>query len=161
MLIHSLPLRPRRLPLVLLFGAILASPACAQVFKCMDASGKTAYQSQPCPESTKGAELDLRWTSSALPVLTGSGAFSGSVTLPEMRRALVSSCTSTVNTRGDAALRRLAAAQPGKFRNFCECVADNSLVNFERVKSMALSNDRAGLEQVGQRAGLTCAPRLQ
>lgn len=159
MLHQSLLLRPRHLVLVCLLAA--AVPASAQVFKCTDSSGKTAYQSQPCPESTKSAELDLRWTSSALPSLTGSANFSPSVTPGEMRQALVSACATSVNTRGDATLRRLATSQPGKFRDFCECVADNSLSDFERVKSMALRNDRAGLEQLGLRAGLSCAPRLR
>ncbi|MBB2487779.1 DUF4124 domain-containing protein [Mitsuaria sp. WAJ17] len=161
MLLHSLLLRPRRLTLVLLLGAVASLPAAAQVFKCTDSSGKTTYQSQPCPDSTKSAELDLRWTSSALPGLTSSANFSGNVTMGELRQALVSGCTGSVNTRGDAALRRLAATQPGKFRDFCECVADASLSDFDRVKRMALSNDRAGLEQLGLRAGLSCAPRLR
>ena len=149
----------RCLALVLLLGA--AWPVAAQVFKCTDSSGKTAYQSQPCPDSAKSAQLDLRWTSSALPSLTGSAAFAGNVSTPELRQALVSGCTGSVSSRGDAALRRLAAAQPAKFRSFCECVADNSLSDVERVKSMALRNDRAGLEQLGLRAGLACASRLQ
>lgn len=159
MLLQSLLLRPRPLALVFLLAA--AAPAAAQVFKCTDSSGKTAYQSQPCPESTQSAELDLRWTSSALPSLTSSASFSANVTRGEMRQALVSACASSVNTRGDATLRRLASSQPGKFRDFCECVADDSLRDFERVKSMALRNDRAGLEQLGLRAGLSCAPRLR
>ena len=33
----------------LLTGALLAAPASAQVYKCVDASGKTVYLQQPCP----------------------------------------------------------------------------------------------------------------
>ena len=40
---------------LLLTGALLAAPASAQVYKCVDASGKTVYSQQPCPagESSK------------------------------------------------------------------------------------------------------------
>jgi hypothetical protein len=40
---------------LLLTGALLAAPASAQVYKCIDASGKTIYSQQPCPagESSK------------------------------------------------------------------------------------------------------------
>ena len=36
-------------------SALLAAPASAQVYKCVDASGKTVYSQQPCPagESSK------------------------------------------------------------------------------------------------------------
>ena len=34
---------------LLLTGALLAAPASAQVYKCVDASGKTVYLQQPCP----------------------------------------------------------------------------------------------------------------
>ncbi len=161
MLHHSTPLSPRRLAAAFLLAAALPVSASAQVFKCVDSGGKTAYQSQPCPEATRSAELDLRWTSSALPSLTGSADFSGNVSASDLRRALVTGCAGSVSTRGDAALRRLAASQPAKFRTFCECVADNALADVERVRSMAQRNDRAGLEQLGLRAGLSCAPRLQ
>lgn len=33
----------------LLIGALLAAPASAQVYKCVDASGKTVYSQSPCP----------------------------------------------------------------------------------------------------------------
>ena len=146
---------------LVLCGAALSSTAGAQVYKCTDASGKTAYQSQPCPDSTKSAELDLRWTAAAMPTFSESSFRGGNVSVSEMRQALITSCTNSVNTRGDAALRRLAAGSPGKFRSFCDCVADQSLSNVEGLKSMALRGDRAGLEKLGLRAGLACAPRLQ
>lgn len=40
---------------LLLVGALLAAPASAQVYKCVDGSGKTIYSQQPCPagESSK------------------------------------------------------------------------------------------------------------
>lgn len=34
---------------LLITGALLAAPASAQVYKCVDASGKTVYSQQPCP----------------------------------------------------------------------------------------------------------------
>lgn len=154
-------LRPRGPALALLLLAVFSRPAAAQVYKCTDGSGKTAYQSQPCPDSAQSAQLDLRWTASSLPSLTGSAHFSGNASFHDLRQALVSGCTNSVSTKGNAALRRLATSQPGKFRSFCECVADNSLVDVERIKSMALRNDRAGLEQLGLRAGLSCASQLQ
>jgi len=167
-MLHQLTPLPTRRPAGLaaraaacLMLGLLALSAQAQVFKCTDSSGKTAYQSQPCPDTTRSTEVDLRWTSSALPSLTGSADFSGNLSMSDMRQALVSGCTNSVGTRGDTALRRLAASQPGKFRDFCECVADNTLVDVEKIKAMALRNDRAGLEQLGLRAGLTCAPRLR
>lgn len=38
-----------------LVAALVAAPASAQVYKCVDASGKTVYSQQPCPagESSK------------------------------------------------------------------------------------------------------------
>lgn len=158
--LHAMLQLSRRLAAVLLTGCALSLPAAAQVYKCTDSAGKTAYQSQPCPDATQSAQLDLRWTSSSLPSLPTS-AFSGQFSVPELRRTLVSSCTNGVSSRGDAALSRLAAAQPAKFRSFCECVADNSLADVERIKSLALRNDRAGLEQLGLQAGLSCASRLR
>jgi hypothetical protein len=167
MLPTSLPFLTRRVAglaaqaALLLAGALLSSGASAQVYKCTDASGKTAYQSQPCPDTTKSAQLDLRWTAAAMPTFSESSFKSGNVSVPELRQALISSCTNSVNTRGDATLRRLASTQPGKFRSFCDCVADQSLSNVEQLKSMALRGDRSGLEQLGLRAGLSCASRLQ
>ena len=40
---------------LLVIGALLAAPASAQVYKCVDAAGKTVYSQQPCPagESSK------------------------------------------------------------------------------------------------------------
>lgn len=137
-----------------MLGATLALPASAQVYKCVDSSGKTAYQSQPCPETTRSAELDLRWTAT-LPPLPSQAS------LPELRQAIVSSCTNGAVSRGDSVMRRMASTQPAKFRSFCECVADSALANVDRVKDMAARNDRAALEQLGLRAGLACAPRLQ
>lgn len=161
MLTHTLFSSSPRLAAALLVCATLSLPAAAQVFKCTDSEGKTAYQSQPCPDTARSSQLDLRWTASALPGLAGSADLSGNVSRPELRRALVSGCTSSASTRGDAALRRLASSQPAKFRDFCECVADNALTDVERVKSMALRNDRAGLEQLGLSAGLSCASYLR
>ena len=40
-------------------GVALASPALAQVYKCVDASGATTYQQTPCPTSAKGQRLEL------------------------------------------------------------------------------------------------------
>ena len=34
---------------LILTGALLAAPASAQVYKCVDAAGKTVYLQQPCP----------------------------------------------------------------------------------------------------------------
>jgi len=34
---------------LLITGALLAAPASAQVYKCVDASGKTVYSQSPCP----------------------------------------------------------------------------------------------------------------
>jgi len=34
---------------LLLTGALLAAPASAQVYKCVDAAGKTVYSQSPCP----------------------------------------------------------------------------------------------------------------
>ena len=34
---------------LLVMGMLLAAPASAQVYKCVDASGKTVYSQQPCP----------------------------------------------------------------------------------------------------------------
>ncbi|MGM9514985.1 DUF4124 domain-containing protein [Roseateles sp. DB2] len=150
-----------RLAAAVLLGLFLPLSASAQVYKCTDSSGKTAYQSQPCPEATQGGQLDLRWTSSALPTLSSSASLSGNVTVSEMRQAIISSCATNVAAKGDATLRRIASTQPAKFRSFCDCVADVSTSDVERLKNMAQRGDRAGLEQLGLRAGLSCASRLQ
>jgi hypothetical protein len=34
-------------------------PAVAQVYKCVDKSGRTSYQQQPCPGTQKGTRMDL------------------------------------------------------------------------------------------------------
>jgi hypothetical protein len=34
---------------LLITGALLAAPASAQVYKCVDAAGKTVYSQSPCP----------------------------------------------------------------------------------------------------------------
>lgn len=157
MLLHPFSFLPRGLASVVLLGCALSLPASAQVFKCVDSAGKTAYQSQPCPETTRSAEVDLRWTSSlpTMPTLRGNASMS------EFRQAIVSSCVSSAGSRGNAALQRLASTQPARYRSFCECVADTALSDPEKVRDLALRNDRAGMEQLGLRAGLACAPRLQ
>jgi hypothetical protein len=40
---------------LLIAGALVAAPASAQVYKCVDSAGKTIYSQQPCPagESSK------------------------------------------------------------------------------------------------------------
>lgn len=38
---------------------VLAAPAAAQVYKCVDKAGRTTYQQQPCPGAQKGARMDL------------------------------------------------------------------------------------------------------
>ena len=48
--------------LILLF-LLFAIPAQAQVRKCVNADGKTAYQDQPCPGTTKGAWVKKRMDS--------------------------------------------------------------------------------------------------
>lgn len=59
----SPPRRPVRLgsclrpiALMLLVGA---APVAAQVYKCVDKAGRTAYQQQPCPGAQKGTRMDL------------------------------------------------------------------------------------------------------
>ena len=42
---------------LLLTGALLAAPASAQVYKCVDASGKTVYSQQPCPAGERSKVL--------------------------------------------------------------------------------------------------------
>jgi len=48
----------RSLPAVLLLAA--AGLAHAQVYKCVDGSGRTTYQQEPCPKTEKGARVDLQ-----------------------------------------------------------------------------------------------------
>jgi len=139
--------------LSLLLGSALSMSASAQVYKCVDGSGKTAYQSQPCPEATRSAQLDVRSVSS-LPDLPANASIS------QLRQAVVSSCIAQ-GSRSTPALARIAAEQPGKFRSFCECSADSVLAQADRVKDMATRGDRAGMERLGIQAGLACAPRLQ
>lgn len=139
--------------LFLLLGPALAMSASAQVFKCTDSAGKTAYQSQPCPEASRSATIDVR-SVSALPSLPANGS------VTEMRQAVVSSCMAQV-ARGTPALARVAAEQPARFRDFCECSADGALAQAERVKELAARNDRAGMERLGIQLGMACASRLQ
>jgi len=47
----------RWLPLVLLAAGGLAH---AQVYKCVDPSGRTTYQQEPCAKTEKGARVDLQ-----------------------------------------------------------------------------------------------------
>lgn len=146
-----------------LMAVLLVSPAFAQVYKCTEPGGKTSYQSQPCPDAAKGAELDLRWTASATssPLISASTLESGQVSASELRQAIVQSCNRSVSTQGDATLRRIAAKQPAKLLEFCDCVAERSVTDVASLKRMALSGDRNGLQQLGLKAGLACASRLQ
>jgi hypothetical protein len=139
---------------LLLLGAVLSWSASAQqVFKCVDASGKTAYQSQPCPDSARSAQIDVR-SASALPTV------SANVSVPEFRQAVVSNCMSQ-GARSSSALSRIAMEQPRKFRDFCDCTADGVLSQFDKVKELAMRNDQAGLERLGINVGIACASRLR
>ncbi|MDR7332743.1 DUF4124 domain-containing protein [Roseateles asaccharophilus] len=142
-----------RLALLLLVSAV-ALPASAQkVFKCTDAAGKTAYQSQPCPEATQGAQLDVRWASS-LPTLPAGGS------LAQGRQAMMANCLGS-GARSTPAFARLSVEQPAKYRSFCECVSDGAVAEISKMKNPAALNDRAAMERLGMKVGLSCAPRLQ
>ena len=45
---------------LLLTGALLAAPASAQVYKCVDASGKTVYSQSPCPPGQSAKVLSRK-----------------------------------------------------------------------------------------------------
>ena len=45
---------------LLITGALLAAPASAQVYKCVDAAGKTVYSQQPCPAG-ESSKVISRW----------------------------------------------------------------------------------------------------
>jgi hypothetical protein len=45
----------------------LAGSAHAQVFKCVDAGGKTVYSQSPCPAGSKSATIDKRGPAAAAP----------------------------------------------------------------------------------------------
>jgi len=45
---------------------VLAMPAAAQVYKCVEKSGRTTYQQLPCPDAQKATRMDL-------PISNGSG----------------------------------------------------------------------------------------
>jgi len=79
----------------------------------------------------------------------------------DAKHAILSSCLDSGKRQANAALKKLAIDQPQKFQSFCECVADTALSDVNKIKSLSASKDRAGLEQLGMKAGLSCAPRLQ
>lgn len=146
-------LLPLRLAFLLLVSAV-ALPASAQkVFKCTDAAGKTAYQSQPCPEATQAAQIDVRWASS-LPTLRAGGS------LAQGRQALMSNCLGQ-GARSTPAFARISAEQPAKYRSFCECIADGAVAEIAKMKNPAALNDKAAMEQLGMKVGFSCASRLQ
>lgn len=138
---------------VLTLGLALSAAASAQVFKCVDASGKTAYQSQPCPDAARSTQVDVR-SASALPPLSGTGSAS------EIRQAVVANCLAQ-GSRSSPAMARLAAEQPRKFRAFCDCTADGVLPYADKIKELYARNDAAGIERLGVQVGLACASRLQ
>jgi hypothetical protein len=146
-----------------LIAALLATPTLAQVYKCTEPGGKTSYQAQPCADAAKGAELDLRWTASATssPLISAGSLESGQVTITDLRLAIIQSCNSSVSSQGDATLRRIVAKEPSRLIAFCDCVAERSLVDVAGLKRMAMAGDRNGLKQLGLKAGLACAARLQ
>lgn len=139
--------------LLLLLGSALSVSAGAQVFKCVDGSGKTAYQSQPCPQATRSSQIDVRSVSS-LP------AWSDNASVAEFRQAVVSSCLAQ-GARSMPAIASGASEQSRKFRDFCDCSADAALARIDKVKELAASRDKAGLERLGIEAGMGCASRLQ
>jgi hypothetical protein len=50
-----------RATLILAAGALLSCPlAQAQVYKCVDAAGKTIYSQSPCPSGEKSQKLDIK-----------------------------------------------------------------------------------------------------
>lgn len=126
----------------------------ASVYKCIDNTGKKAYQSQPCPESARSSELDIRGASS-MPILAGN------TTVAEARMAIASNCVASSARQPNATLRKIAAERPRQFQDFCECVADNSLSDVKLVQELIARNDRAGIEQLGLKAGLSCAAKLR
>lgn len=138
---------------VLLLGSALSLSAGAQVYKCVDGAGKTAYQSQPCPQATRSTQIDVRSVSS-LPELPANASAS------DFRQAVVSSCVAQ-GARSTQTLARIAAEQPRKFRDFCDCTADAALAQIGKLKELAARNDRAGMERLGIQVGLGCASRLQ
>lgn len=149
---HLLQIFVPRLALLLLAGGLSVS-ASAQVFKCVDASGQTAYQSQPCPDATRSSQVDVRSVSS-LPTLSGTG------TAAEIRQAVVANCLGAAG-RSTPAMIRLAAEQPRKFRAFCDCTADGVMPQVDKIKELYARKDAAGIERLGMQVGLACASRLQ
>jgi hypothetical protein len=59
---------------LLLFVALAAasSLASAQVYKCVDAQGKTVYSQAPCPGTAKSTTIDSRPAPAAAPAAKGS-----------------------------------------------------------------------------------------
>jgi hypothetical protein len=138
---------------LLLLGSALSLSAGAQVFKCVDGSGKTAYQSQPCPKETRSSQIDVRSVSS-LP------AWSANASAADFRQAVVSSCLAQ-GERTSPPLAHSASEQGRKFRDFCQCTGDGAMAQIEKVKELAIRRDKAGMEQLGMQVGMSCASRLR
>ncbi|GEM_PF-4486683 len=143
---------PTAFATLLLVGISISSSA-APIYKCIDNAGKTTYQSHTCPDSARSSRLDIR-TAYVMPEL--SGQFS----LAEMKKAVLTSCIGNAGRQANPTLRKIANEQPRKFQSFCECVADTSMTDVEKVKALIANNDRAALGQLGFRAGVICEPML-
>lgn len=139
--------------LALLLGAALSAPANAQVYKCTDVAGKTAYQSKPCPDSARSVPIEGR----ALPSLP---ALPANASMAEMRQIVAAQCVAQ-GPRSSPDVARIAAEQPRKFRDFCECSADNTVAQLGKVKEILDGGDKAGIERLGTQVGLACASHLQ
>jgi len=137
--------------LALLLASVLSSPASAQVYKCTDGAGKTTYQAKPCPDATRSAQIGAV---PSLPALPAHGS------MAEIRQIVAAQCVAQ-GARSSPDVARIAAEQPRKLRDFCECSADNAVAQLEQVKELLESGDKAGIERVGTQVGLACASHLQ
>lgn len=137
--------------IALLMTAALHTASASQVYKCVDPSGKTQYQSQPCPQSSRSVEIDIHQADpfSDLPQIS---SMSG------VRNLITTSCMNA--GANNSALQKLYIEQPQKVKGFCECVADYSLSDLEKFKDLAVHNNRTELQRLGMNAAFSCSSRL-
>ena len=136
------------------FG-IASLSASAQVYKCVDTAGKTAYQSRPCPENPKSVELAIR-ESTSVPTISGTN-----FSMASLKQEMMNQCMGTRGGSSASGLGKLAKDQPQKFQSFCQCAADTVAADMATVKDLIAKRDQEGMRQLGIKAGLSCASRLK
>lgn len=129
-------------------------PVHAELHKCVESSGRTVYQDQPCGPSAKAVDHAIR-TTSPLPMLPGN------VSAKDAKKVIVQGCMSAARQSTNGVFREVFEETPQKISAFCECTANEALKQHKRLAKLMETGDQAGYRALGLEAGLTCSAQLR